>query len=50
MAALNRTKAALAEGRLAIGMGLRQARTVDIATIAGTCGFDWLFRDRKSVV
>ena len=47
MAALNRTKAALAEGKLAIGMGLRQARTVDIAAIAGTCGFDWLFIDTE---
>ena len=47
MPALNRTKAALAEGRLALGMGLRQARTVDIATIAGTCGFDWLFIDTE---
>jgi 4-hydroxy-2-oxoheptanedioate aldolase len=28
-------------------MGLRQARTVDIATIAGTCGFDWLFIDTE---
>ncbi len=32
-------------GRLAIGLGLRQARTVDIAQIAKTAGFDWLFID-----
>jgi 2-keto-3-deoxy-L-rhamnonate aldolase RhmA len=35
----------LREGGLAIGLGLRQARTVDIAQIARTCGFDWLFID-----
>jgi 2-keto-3-deoxy-L-rhamnonate aldolase RhmA len=35
----------LRAGRLAIGLGLRQARTVDIAQIAKTAGFDWLFID-----
>ena len=35
----------LRAGRLAIGLGLRQARTVDIAQIARTSGFDWLFID-----
>lgn len=35
----------LRAGRLAIGMGLRQARTVDIAQIGKTAGFDWLFID-----
>ena len=44
---INRTKARLKAGELALGMGLRQARTVDIATIAGTCGFDWLFVDTE---
>lgn len=44
---INRTKAKLAAGGLALGMGLRQARTVDIATIAGTCDFDWLFIDTE---
>jgi 2-keto-3-deoxy-L-rhamnonate aldolase RhmA len=44
---INRTKARLREGGLVLGMGLRQARTVDIATIAGTCGFDWLFIDTE---
>jgi len=44
---INRTKARLRAGGLALGMGLRQARTVDIATIAGTCGFDWLFIDTE---
>ena len=35
----------LRTGKLAIGLGLRQARTVDTAQIAKTCGFDWLFID-----
>src|SRR4029077_20376387 len=35
----------LRAGKLAIGLGLRQARTVDTAQIAATCGFDWLFID-----
>ncbi len=35
----------LRAGKLAIGLGLRQARTVDIAQIAKTCGYDWLFID-----
>jgi 2-keto-3-deoxy-L-rhamnonate aldolase RhmA len=47
METLNKTKARLRAGKLALGMGLRQARTVDIATIAGTCGFDWLFIDTE---
>jgi len=35
----------LRAGKLAIGLGIRQARTVDIAQIAKTAGFDWLFID-----
>jgi len=35
----------LRAGNLAIGLGLRQARTVDTAQIAKTCGFDWVFID-----
>jgi len=35
----------LRAGKLAIGLGLRQARTVDIAQIAKTSGFDFLFID-----
>ena len=35
----------LREGKLAIGLGVRNARTVDIAQIAKTSGFDWLFID-----
>ena len=43
----NHTKQRLAAGELALGMGLRQARTVDIAAIAKTCGYDWLFIDME---
>lgn len=43
----NHTRRRLAAGELALGMGARQARTVDIATIAKTCGFDWLFIDME---
>ena len=43
----NHTKRQLAEGRIAIGMGLRLARSVDIATIGKTCGYDWLFIDME---
>ena len=35
----------LRAGKLAIGVGLRQARTVDVAQIMKTAGFDWLFID-----
>ena len=35
----------LRAGKLAIGLGLRQARTVDIAQILKTAGFDWMFMD-----
>lgn len=42
---VNHAKRQLQAGRLAIGLGLRQARTVDIAQLAKTCGFDWLFID-----
>lgn len=35
----------LRAGKLAIGMGVNQARTVGIATLAKTAGFDWLFID-----
>ena len=43
----NHTKRQLEAGKLALGMGLRLARTVDIATIARTCGYDWLFIDME---
>jgi 4-hydroxy-2-oxoheptanedioate aldolase len=32
-------------GELALGVILRQARTVDIAPIMRSCGYDWLFLD-----
>ena len=43
----NHTKRQLAEGKLALGMGLRLSRSVDIATIGKTCGYDWLFIDME---
>jgi len=42
---VNHAKRQLREGKLAIGLGLRQARTVDIAQVCKTAGFDWLFID-----
>lgn len=44
---LNQVKRQLAAGQLAVGMVLRQARTVDIATIAKTSGFDWISIDME---
>ncbi len=35
----------LAAGELALGVILRQARTVDIAPVMKACGYDWLFLD-----
>lgn len=43
----NHARAKLQQGQLALGMGLRQARTVDIAQIAQACDFDWLFIDME---
>ena len=37
----------LRAGELALGVGLRQARTVDTGKIMRTCGFDWLFVDME---
>jgi 2-keto-3-deoxy-L-rhamnonate aldolase RhmA len=37
----------LAAGEVALGLGVRQARTVDIAAIAKTCDYDWLFIDME---
>ena len=42
---INHARRQLEAGKLAIGLGLRQARTVDIAQLARTAGFDWLFID-----
>jgi len=43
----NYAKQRLLDGELALGMGLRQARTVDISQIAKSCDFDWLFIDME---
>ena len=46
MAALrNAARERLDAGGLALGVILRQARTVDIAPIMQSCGYDWLFLD-----
>ena len=48
MAAIeNYTKRQLKAGKVALGMGIRQARTVDIAAIGKKCGFEWLFIDME---
>jgi 2-keto-3-deoxy-L-rhamnonate aldolase RhmA len=44
---VNNTRRILTQGGIALGMGLRQARTVDIAAIAKACDFDWLFIDME---
>jgi 4-hydroxy-2-oxoheptanedioate aldolase len=41
----NPARERLARGEVAIGIGLRQARTVDIAPAMHAAGFDWLFVD-----
>jgi 4-hydroxy-2-oxoheptanedioate aldolase len=41
----NAARERLQAGGLAIGVGLRQARTVDIASIMKAAGYDWLFLD-----
>jgi len=43
----NPARERLLQGELSVGLGLRQARTVDIAAAMATCGFDWLFIDRE---
>lgn len=43
----NPARRKLEAGELALGMGLRQARTVDIAQIAQACDYDWLFIDME---
>jgi 2-keto-3-deoxy-L-rhamnonate aldolase RhmA len=43
----NTAKQKLINGELAIGLGLRQSRTVDMAKVAKACGFDWLFIDME---
>lgn len=43
----NLTKEKLTRGELALGVGLRQARSVDIGKAMKTAGFDWLFIDME---
>ncbi|MEX2642299.1 MAG: aldolase/citrate lyase family protein [Acetobacterales bacterium] len=42
---INIAKERLKRGGLAVGLGLRQARTADIGLIARASGFDWIFID-----
>jgi 2-keto-3-deoxy-L-rhamnonate aldolase RhmA len=42
---VNAARRRLDAGEIAIGVGLRQARTVDIGKIMKACGYDWLFID-----
>src|SRR5918912_3009226 len=41
----NAARDRLDKGELALGVGIRQSRTVDIAAIMKACGYDWLFLD-----
>jgi 2-keto-3-deoxy-L-rhamnonate aldolase RhmA len=41
----NPARERLEKGELALGIGIRLARTVDIAKIMKSCGYDWLFLD-----
>jgi len=43
----NKARERLVAGELAIGMGLRQARTVDIGRVLAACGFDFAFIDME---
>ena len=43
----NAAKERLDAGHLALGMGVRVSRTVDIAKAMRTCGYDWLFIDME---
>ena len=45
MTVRNPARERLNNGELCLGIGLRQARTVDIAAAMASCGFDWLFID-----
>lgn len=44
---VNPAKHRLGQGQLALGFNLRQSRTVDIAVIARSCGYDWIFIDME---
>jgi 2-keto-3-deoxy-L-rhamnonate aldolase RhmA len=41
----NPTREKLARGELSLGVGIRQARSVDVAKVMKSCGYDWLFID-----
>jgi 2-keto-3-deoxy-L-rhamnonate aldolase RhmA len=41
----NAARERLDAGQLALGIGIRQARTVDIASMMKAAGYDWLFLD-----
>lgn len=43
----NTAKQKLQAGDLVIGFGMRSMRTTEVAKIAKTCGFDWLFIDME---
>jgi 4-hydroxy-2-oxoheptanedioate aldolase len=43
----NIAKERMQKGGIAIGMGVRVARTVDIGLLGATAGFDWLFIDNE---
>ena len=43
----NHTKQRLTAGELTLGFGIRQARTVDIAMILKSCGYDWFSVDME---
>ena len=43
----NKVRERLAAGQLALGMALRQARTVDIGRVLAACGFDFAFVDME---
>jgi 2-keto-3-deoxy-L-rhamnonate aldolase RhmA len=45
MTGRNPARERLSKGELSLGIGLRQARTVDVAMAMATAGFDWLFID-----
>jgi 4-hydroxy-2-oxoheptanedioate aldolase len=42
---INPAKARLSQGELAIGMGVRGLRTVEVARVMKTAGYDFLFID-----
>src|SRR5207247_11227659 len=42
---VNPAKELLVQGKLAIGIGVRAFRVVEVARIMKTAGFDWLFID-----